>query len=251
MSVNDGSRAGSSRGGDGDDGVSVSGEELHRLFSAISDVKGQISSMKRDLTRERDEANDQLIKRLKLEKKTVFKRKGNERQYDFNAEVEEKVVAAASSLDATPPEVEKAKKLLKEGEELIKERQKLIKVADRSEHGWATVEEYVADELADDSDDEKRLFKAEARAGRKLKASKSKGKRTKGKLPYAERGPVGGFYNNRPSAHFSTATVATQQPAAGTAGELGVRKMSSPVGPCFQCGKLGHFRRACPLLITK
>ena len=197
MSVNDGSRAGSSRGGDEDDGVSVSSEELHRLFSAISDVKGQISSMKRELTRERDEANDQLVKRLKLEKKTVFKRKGNERQYDFNAEVEEKVVAAASSLDATPPEVEKAKKLLKEGEELIKERQKLIKVADRSEHGWATVEEYVADELADDSDDEKRFFKAEARAGRKLKVSKSKGKRAKGKLPYAERGPGGVFYNSR------------------------------------------------------
>ena len=48
-------------------------------------------------------------------------------------------------------------KALEEGEELITNRQKLIKVADRSEFGWATVEEYVADELADNSDDEKRL----------------------------------------------------------------------------------------------
>ena len=54
-----------------------------RLFSAISDVKGQISSMKRELTRERDAANDQLVKRLKLESKTVFRRKGNERQYVY------------------------------------------------------------------------------------------------------------------------------------------------------------------------
>lgn len=253
MSVNDGSRAGSSRSLDGDDGVNVSREEFHRLFSAISDVKGQISSMKRELTKERDEANDQLVKRLKLEKKTVFKRKGNERQYVFNAEVEDKVVAAASSLDATPPEVEKARNLLKEGEELIKERQKLIKVADRSEHGWATVEEYVADELADDSDDEKRLFKAEARAGRKLKASKFKGKRVKGKFPYAfaEKSPVASVYNGRPSAHFSTSSITSQQPAAGTAGELGLRKVSPPIGPCFQCGKLGHFRRSCPLLNPK
>jgi hypothetical protein len=35
--------------------------------------------------------------------------------------------------------------VLKEGEELITERQKLIKVADRSERGWATVEEYIPD----------------------------------------------------------------------------------------------------------
>jgi hypothetical protein len=32
---------------------------------------------------------------------------------------------------------------------------KLLKIADRSEHGWATVEEYQEDELADNSDDEK------------------------------------------------------------------------------------------------
>ena len=113
------------------------------------------------------------MKRLKLEKKTVFKRKGNERQHDFNAEVQEKLVSASGALEDAPPDIEKAKKILKEGEEIIKEWQKLIRVADRSEHGWATVNEYVTDELADDSDDEKRLFKAEARAGRKLQASKT------------------------------------------------------------------------------
>ena len=43
----------------------------------------------------------------------------------------------------------------------------------------------VTDELAENSDDEKRLFKAEARAGRKLKASsKSKVKKPSGKCGY-------------------------------------------------------------------
>ena len=42
--------------------------------------------------------------------------------------------------------------------DLLHERQKLIKIADRSDRGWATVDEYVEDELAEDSDDEKRLF---------------------------------------------------------------------------------------------
>ena len=41
-------------------------------------------------------------------------------------------------------------------------------IADRSEHGWATVAEYKEDEL-DNSDDEKRLFRAEVKAGRKIK----------------------------------------------------------------------------------
>ena len=103
-------------------GTNVSREEFDRLFSAISDVKGQISSMKRDLAKERDEANDQLVKRLKLEKKTVFRRKGHERQHEFNAEVQEKLVSASGALEDTPPDIEKVKKILKEGEEIIKER---------------------------------------------------------------------------------------------------------------------------------
>ena len=41
------------------------------------------------------------------------------------------------------------------GLKLVCECQKLIRMDDRSEHGWATVEEYLEDELAANSDDEK------------------------------------------------------------------------------------------------
>ena len=51
---------------------------------------------------------------------------------------------------------------------------KLIRITDRSEHGWATVEEYLEDELAENSDNEKRMQKAKYRAGRKLKAAAAK-----------------------------------------------------------------------------
>ena len=43
----------------------------------------------------------------------------------------------------------------------------------RSEYGWATVEEYLDDELADNSDDEKCMYKAELCAGRKRKAAEA------------------------------------------------------------------------------
>ena len=43
----------------------------------------------------------------------------------------------------------------------------------------ATVEEYEEEELADNSYDERRLFRAEQRAGRKVKAAAAKSKRKK------------------------------------------------------------------------
>ncbi len=41
---------------------------------------------------------------------------------------------------------------------------KLIYIVDRSPAGWSTVEEYISDEIASDSDDEKKLRAAESRA---------------------------------------------------------------------------------------
>ena len=100
----------------------------------------------------------------------------------------------------------------------------------------------MTDELADDSDDEKRLFRAENRAGRKLKASKTKGKRTKGRFPYADA-----------RNSFRPNVALGQQPSsAAVDGGIGVQKTTlSVAGPCFQCGKMGHLRRSCPLASAK
>ena len=43
-----------------------------------------------------------------------------------------------------------------EGRNLIRERQKMIRLADRSEYGLNLVNEYQADELAEDSDELRR-----------------------------------------------------------------------------------------------
>ena len=67
-----------------------------------------------------------------------------------------------STLNKRLATVEKAKYLLEKGEKLIKKRQKHIRIADRSVNGWATVEEYVEGKLADNEDDDKRLFRADA-----------------------------------------------------------------------------------------
>ena len=47
---------------------------------------------------------------------------------------------------------------------MLRERQKLIKIADRSDQGWKTADEYEKDPVAIYSDDEKRIKKAESAA---------------------------------------------------------------------------------------
>ena len=70
---------------------------------------------------------------------------------------------------------------------MIAHRQKLIKMADASELGWRVVNEYVTNPLASDSEDEKRIFKTEARAKWKYEAEKTK--KTRRVRPYGKKTP--------------------------------------------------------------
>ena len=63
--------------------------------------------------------------------------------------------------------LQQAKAAVEESMTLLMDRQKAIRLADRSELGWAglgwaVVNEYGKDELAEDSEDEKRIAKAVA-----------------------------------------------------------------------------------------
>ena len=103
----------------------------------------------------------------KLNKKTYHcKKKGCEEQFSFNDKIDDWVQAAKKQLskvtagnDSSQRVLEQPKKELEKGEEDIHYQQKLIRIADRSD--WGVVAEYLTDKLADDSDDEKRLFRGE------------------------------------------------------------------------------------------
>ena len=156
---------------------SLSVEQLSEVLRTVKDGMREemhVSKCKRELVGDKEAADEQLLKKMKLEKPPVFKKKTHKKQYHFNEEVTCKFDAAMEALSETPPAVEKAKTLLEEGVKLVSERQEMIRMADRSEHGWATVEEHLDDKLAENSDDEERMQKAEYRAGRRLKAVATK-----------------------------------------------------------------------------
>ena len=84
----------------------------------------------------------------------VFRKRGNKKQYIFNDNVKDQIVATAKQLELMNlPEgpqreaIDKAKEELKQGLDMIAARQKRVKVADRSKYGWATVGEYEQDQL--------------------------------------------------------------------------------------------------------
>ena len=153
-----------------------------------------------------------------------FKRKSCEDKYKFNVKVLDKLQDAETFLDQSMDNASlAAKEKVSEGKKLINHRQKLIRIADEAEMGWKVVKEYDAHPLADDSEDEKRLYRAESRANRKAKAEKAK------------RRPTRRYYPYRPAA---TVTSQSLQPS-----DDGAKKP----GLCFLCQKPGHWKNTCEL----
>ena len=101
----------------------ISDAQMATLMVAMQQgMKDELAVMKRELSTEREAANEKLVKKIKLEKIPSFGKKGHEKQFHHNEEVRLKLSEARSALDEQRVAVEKAKQLLEEGEKLINER---------------------------------------------------------------------------------------------------------------------------------
>ena len=127
-----------------------------------TDLVNQVFNMfKGYLTSQLEEKGHELQNKATIEKQaTELKYKGNRKQFEFNAELDEILTRIHNCAD----EPQKVKEFTVEAKVVIKKRQKLIKIADKSKDGWLVVEEYESDDLASGTDDEKRLKKARSKA---------------------------------------------------------------------------------------
>ena len=128
----------------------------------LSCVDSKLQDLKRSISEDQEDCVRSVVKKVKEDQSISWKKVGNEKQFKFNDSLETKFDSAIAAIDKK--KLDKAKQELQEGKKLLAERQKLIKLADRSECGWATVSAYLADDLADTPDDERRISKAEKSA---------------------------------------------------------------------------------------
>ena len=117
----------------------------------------------------------------------VFKNKGDEQQFNFNRKVIRTSTAVVKALESG--NIGKAKEELNEGISLLTNRQKIIKLADKSEFGWATVQEHVCDDLVDDEADVSKIKKAAKRAAAKFKSFQEKKRSTNAKFSTSAPSP--------------------------------------------------------------
>ncbi|CAG2227644.1 unnamed protein product [Mytilus edulis] len=177
---------------------------LYITWTGLSKAVLTLSKSRR--TKINDNCQKHNLPRLKMNSDNyVFKRKGNEEQFKVNSKVANKRKEARCFLREDPKQTEQTQKAAQSISE------------DQSESGWKTVTEYETHSLADDSEDEKRIIRAENKAARKIKNEKqSKQHRS---TPYSTS-QSSRFNSNAPRNN-----VPVQRP-----------------GKCYECGIPGHWR---------
>ena len=223
-------------------GVQISGkppggeqaEEQFSLFRAYFDSK--LEHLKHEIVSESQAS--ETAKKRKFEE-ISFKSKSNRIQFNFNCEI-------LDLIDKAEKATKKENKHLKEVKDLITRRNKLIKIADKSPGGWVTVEEYDNDDIASDSDDQRKIRYAENRAIKKMAKSKATSKRFHPTATVSSAN-FGAPIRQLSDSNYQGPRQITQQSGQQNSERNVFRdfrksRTPQPTDRCFQCGEPGHWR---------
>ena len=205
--------------------------DSHRLMTFIDAAISQhMERMRSQFTADKVSAP---VRAFRASNEITFVQRGNLKQYEVNEKIYDEIIKAQTLLNDTDASNQvKGEQALNAAAKLIEERQKLIRIADRSPGKWATVDEYVRDELAQDEEDGKQLRAAEMRALRKQQESKRK------------RSSTHAFGSDRATS-YGPSTSNYRPFRQGGGAPPRVRRQATPNDTCFGCGIKGHFREDC------
>ena len=204
-----------------------------------------INTMAEDNELKNHKLEQTLKQKLKKEVSLSFRNKGNKQQYEFNLEQLAKLEEVKSLL-----EIDSVLRLTKKIDEVISDiqkRNKLIRLADRSAGGWMTVQEYMPDELASDSDDSRKMRQAENRATKKRKLAFSK--KPSSTFTSATQFHQFNSGNTTPSYagnQFRNAPLSSQRQGWNPLQPNNFGRFQNPTNHCYNCGELGNWKHSCP-----
>lgn len=200
----------------------------------VKELKGyfddKFSALQRDLKRDAEWTVSSATKKVKRVSLISFKSYQNRKQFEFNnsiLDLLENIEKAVSYREASKAVANNA----------ISHRNKLIRIADGSDLGWSTINEYELLEVASDSDDDKRIRRAEERA--KKKADKN--------AYLYDNGLSSSFRSNRLSRvmegqRFSQVDLEGRRFGQG---DLEGRRFVQGEVICYKCGQEGHYANFC------
>ena len=226
--------------------IDVSNSDTISLISSLLDAKLQktFGDFKRSLD-EREVETRRELKKLKTDSKTAssLQFKGNRIQFEFNTQL-------LDCLDLAIPNLSEGNLLgvqehLQKAKGDLEKRIKLIRFADKSPAGWAAVEGYESDELAENSEDEKKLRAAERRALTKIKQKSSKPRVSKFSITAKSRE----FQATQVSGSSASATSLPFSAHSNFHQPFRATRQVQPSDLCFNCYQRGHWANspACPL----